>query len=135
MKVCIVLNGTVNNYKSTKDIIERENYDYIVIDTAPLGFASDAEDIMTEGDATILVVRRDIATAILINDTIDIISNTGTKILGCVYNDAESTTPAGGKYAYNGYGYGYGYGYGGYGYGGYGKYQENAEKRGGAGGE
>ncbi len=113
----------------------RENYDYIVIDTAPLGFASDAEDIMTEGDATILVVRRDIATAILINDTIDIISNTGTKILGCVYNDAETTTLAGGKYAYNGYGYGYGYGYGGYGYGGYGKYQKNAEKGGGAGSE
>lgn len=30
MKVCIVLNGTVNNYKTTKDIIERENYDYII---------------------------------------------------------------------------------------------------------
>ena len=30
MKVCIVLNGTVNNYKLTKEIIERENYDYII---------------------------------------------------------------------------------------------------------
>lgn len=113
----------------------RENYDYIIVDTAPLGFTSDAEDIMTEGDATILVVRRDIATAILINDTIDIISNTGIKILGCVYNDAETTTLVGGKYAYSGYGYGYGYGYGGYGYGGYGKYSKNEEKRGGADGE
>lgn len=119
----------------------RENYDYVIVDTAPLGFTSDAEDIMTEGDATILVVRRDIATAILINDTIEIISNTGTKILGCVYNDAETTTLVGGKHAYNGYGYGYGYGYGGYGYGGYGKYSQHSkhsnhkEKGGGADGE
>lgn len=109
----------------------KENYDYVIIDTAPLGFASDAEDIMQESDSTILVVRRDIATALTINDTIDIITNTGTKILGCVYNDAETTSLVGGKYAYNRYGYGYGYGYRGYGgyggYGAYGKYHHNAK--------
>lgn len=111
--------------------ILKEEYDYVIIDTAPLGFASDAEDIMLAGDTTILVVRRDIATALTINDTIEIITNTGTKILGCVYNDAEIKSLVGGKYAYNRYGYGYGYGYGGYrGYGGYGKYHKNAEQGG-----
>lgn len=30
MKVCIVLNGTVNDYEVTKQIIEKENYDYII---------------------------------------------------------------------------------------------------------
>ena len=90
----------------------RDNYDYVVIDTPPLGFTSDAEDILTEVDATVLVVRRDCATAITVNDTIDIITNTGSKILGCVYNDAEITNLTGSALAYNRYGYGgYGYGY------------------------
>ncbi|MEE0265949.1 MAG: polysaccharide biosynthesis tyrosine autokinase [Acutalibacteraceae bacterium] len=100
----------------------KENYDYIVIDTPPLGFASDAEDLMAEADASLLVVRRDVATAIAINDTIEIINNTGAKLLGCVYNDSEVTSLTASTYGYGGYGYGYGYGYGGYGYGGYGRY-------------
>ncbi len=86
----------------------KENYDYIVIDTPPLGFASDAEDLMAEADSTLLVVRRDVATAIAINDTIEIINNTGAKLLGCVYNDSEITSLTASTY-----GYGYGYGYGG----------------------
>lgn len=90
----------------------KENYDYVIIDTSPLGFASDAEDVLEEADSTVLVVRRDIATALTINDTIDIILNANSEILGCVYNDAEATTLTGSKLAYNRYGYGgYGYGY------------------------
>ena len=30
MKVCIALNGIVNDYNKTKEIIEKENYDYII---------------------------------------------------------------------------------------------------------
>ncbi|WP_455542334.1 thiamine diphosphokinase [Intestinibacter sp.] len=30
MKACIVLNGVVNDYDKTKDIIKRENYNYII---------------------------------------------------------------------------------------------------------
>lgn len=90
----------------------KENYDYIIIDTAPLAFASDAEDVMTQTDSTVLVVRRDIAIALTINDTIDLIMDSGSKILGCVYNDSETSNLTGSKLAYNRYGYGgYGYGY------------------------
>lgn len=30
MKVCIILNGEINNYDETKKIIVREKYDYII---------------------------------------------------------------------------------------------------------
>ena len=30
MKICIVLNGSVNDYNKTKQIIHKENYDYII---------------------------------------------------------------------------------------------------------
>ena len=35
MKVCIILNGEIKNYDKTKEIILREKYDYILIDTHP----------------------------------------------------------------------------------------------------
>ena len=30
MKVCIVLNGSINDYNKTKNIIKNQNYDYII---------------------------------------------------------------------------------------------------------
>lgn len=101
----------------------KEMYDFIIMDTPPLAFVSDAEDVMSDSDASILVVRRDVANALTINDTVDIILQTGVKLMGCVYNDSEHI-PLTGNSIYEKYGYGYGYGYGKYGYGkyGYGKY-------------
>ncbi len=105
----------------------RKDFDYVVMDTPPLGFVADAEDIIKISDAVMLVVRRDIATAITINDSIDLMLDTGMPVLGCVYNDAETVALTGGT-QYGKYTYGYG-GYGKYGsygkygkYGGYGKY-------------
>ena len=100
----------------------RKDFDYVVMDTPPLGFVADAEDIIKISDSVLLVVRRDIATAITINDSIDLMLDTGIPILGCVYNDAETVSLTGGA-LYGKYSYGYGYGYGSkYSYGGYGKY-------------
>ncbi|MEE0858337.1 MAG: polysaccharide biosynthesis tyrosine autokinase [Acutalibacteraceae bacterium] len=93
--------------------VGKEKYDFVIIDTPPLGFVADAEDIISESDASVLVVRRDVANAITINDTIDIILGTHTKLLGCVYNDAENVSLTG-SFAYGKYGYGYGYEYGKY---------------------
>ena len=103
--------------------VSKELYDFIIMDTPPLAFVSDAEDVMCESDASILVVRRDVANALTVNDTVDIILQTGVNLMGCVYNDSEHI-PLTGNSIYEKYGYGYGYGYGKYGYGkyGYGKY-------------
>lgn len=111
------------NTEKMKEFIStaKEMYDYIVVDTPPLAFVSDAEDVMRQSDTSILVVRRDVANALTVNDTIDIILQTGVELMGCVYNDSEHV-PLTGNTIYEKYGYGYGYGYGKYGKYGYGKY-------------
>lgn len=81
----------------------KEHFDYIIIDTAPLGMVSDTEEILEYCDAAFLVVRQDMAKSIAINDTIDIINHSNSKLLGCVFNDAKKAFD-------NQYGYGY-YGY------------------------
>lgn len=106
--------------------VAREQYDYIIIDTPPLCFVSDAEDILTLSDSSLIVVRRNVANALSINDTIDIILASGVKLMGCVYNDAENVSIVGRGSVYSDYQYGK-YGYGKYGYGKYGKYGSTAE--------
>lgn len=81
----------------------KERFDYIIVDTAPLGMVSDTEEILELCDAAFLVVRQDMAKSIAINDTIDIINHSNAKLLGCVFNDSKKAFD-------NQYGYGY-YGY------------------------
>lgn len=113
----------------------RERLDYIVIDTPPMVKAADAEELVDEVDASLLVVRQHTALTKDINEAISILNSGDGQMLGCVYNDvfqgvAETARTYGYKYGYgNGYGYGYGnrYDYGGkYSYG-YGKREEKRE--------
>ena len=104
----------------------RQNYDYVIIDTPPLGRVIDAAVIATYCDGTLLVigntVRRHIA-----RDTVNQLEKSGSKILGVVRNNIRKKGSGYyrygrkyryGKYGHYGYGSGYGYGYGfGYGYG------------------
>lgn len=85
----------------------RKDYDYIVIDTPPMGNLADVEISAVISDANILVVREDMVEAKEINDAIDILNETNSKVLGTVFND--ETNLLGDKI-----GYGYGYGNGGY---------------------
>ena len=107
----------------------RERLDYIIIDTPPMSKVADAEELVDEMDASLLVVRQHTALVKDINEAISVLNSGDGVMLGCVYNDAfqgvaETARTYGYKYGYgSGYGYGYGYGYGGkysYGYG-YGK--------------
>lgn len=85
----------------------RKDYDYIVIDTPPMGNLADVEISAVISDASILVVREDMVEAKEINDAIDILNETNSKVLGIVFND--ETNLFGDKI-----GYGRGYGNGGY---------------------
>lgn len=89
----------------------REETDYIIIDTPPVSVGPDAESIVGYADAAILVVRQDIARVRTLNDTVDALKETGSKFLGCVFNNVRVASQVS---AFRGYGYGYGYGYGGY---------------------
>lgn len=90
--------------------LAREQYDYVIIDSPPLGFFSDSELLSDLSDASVLVVRQDTVPAPEINDAIDALRAGKAEFLGCILNDMPHLT------AYSA-GYGYGYGYYGYGYG------------------
>ena len=98
----------------------REEFDYVIIDTAPAAVVTDANILSNFADAAILVVRENFSACTRIKGVIDDITSNKAELIGCVFNNVASDGVRGvySKYKY-GYGYGYGsrYGYGGYGYG------------------
>ena len=86
---------------------DMEIFDYVIIDTPPMGFFPDAEAMAELVDAALLVVRQDYTPACDINDAADALRKTHARFLGCVLNDMDS-----GPLTSYSYGYGYGYGYG-----------------------
>lgn len=113
--------------KAMKTVMDalRQFADYVVIDSPPTSLMADAEILAEYADVSLLVVRQGTASARSINDTIDMLENGSSELLGCVYNDVKTRVFTGkrvfGGYGYGGYKYGYGrygrYGYGRYGYG------------------
>lgn len=105
----------------------RSRLDYIIIDTPPAGILSDAATIAKYVDATLYVVRQDLAGSIQIQNSIQSLSSSDANIVGCVLNCTQQGTT---RYGYsskygNKYGYGYkrSYGYG-YTYGSKSRYYE-----------
>lgn len=100
----------------------REEYDYIVIDTSPIGLVPDAYALISNSDLCLYVIRCMQTNKSFCKQTleqmVDLVDN--TEKVQIVLSDI----PTEGRHSYgSGYGYGYG-GYGGYGYGhlGYGGY-------------
>lgn len=107
--------------KDVKEYLDawRELYDYIIIDTPPCGILQDASFLVSYSDAVLMVIRQDYQSVNRIAAGLELLTDTGTRILGYVINSEEMTI---GSYGYGRYGYG-NYGYGRYGkYGKYGKY-------------
>ena len=91
---------------------ERNNADYVIIDSPPVSVAADTELILAHVDAVLLVIKQDWAQISEINNFIDVISKNSTEFLGYVLNDFENKNPVGSKQ----YNYGYGKHYEKYGY-------------------
>lgn len=90
-----VLSSIVNELK--------HDYDYVIIDTPPVAFVSDIDDVASASDASILVVREDYTKSMVINDSIDSVTRTGTPLLGAVLNNCLSSSESlGSGYAYYG---------------------------------
>ena len=84
----------------------KEKYDYIIIDTPPARYITDAAILNSYVDGTLLVVKQDLATVREINETIDRLKGSKDNLIGCVYNTSiKDFTQSGHKSAY-GYGYG-----------------------------
>ncbi len=112
--------------KITEEIINgiRDEFDFIIIDTAPASVVTDASIIAGFADAAIMVVREDFSPYSRIRMSVEDIDSNGAEIVGCVFNAETETTIKAGKYGgkYGRYGGKYGkygrYGsYGNYGYG------------------
>lgn len=99
----------------------RERMDYIIIDSPPAGILSDAATLAKYADATLYIVRQDMASTLQIATSIQTLSTSEINLIGCVLNQTQAgTTRYGYGSKYNaGYGYSYGYKYSNnsYGYG------------------
>ncbi len=78
-------------------------YDYIIIDSSPIGVVSDTFHLASLADACLLVVRPGQTLRDMFVDTLNEISASGTKGVGLVINDIQSDSKH--------YGYGEKYGY------------------------
>jgi capsular exopolysaccharide synthesis family protein len=88
----------------------KKRYDYIVIDTPPLGLVTDAFLLMRYSDANIFIVRQGHTNKNIFGSVIKDLEDRNISI-AIVINGVETGKSYGyGKYSY-GYGYGYGYGY------------------------
>lgn len=94
----------------------KEMYDYIIIDTPPLMWVTDALLLMKHIDTAVYVVRQGVTNKHLFESVIKDLENRNYNV-NIVANGIRYQGIYGYRYSY-GYGsYGYGYGYGGYGYG------------------
>lgn len=92
----------------------KEEFDYIVIDTPPLGIFQDARILQEYSDALLYVVKHDYMPSQKIQEGLSLLKDDRC-IMGYIFNVYSQFTP---DYGYGRYGYGYSrYGYGHYGYG------------------
>ena len=94
----------------------KKDYDYIFIDTPPLGVVTDATLVMKSCDGAIVVARENLTTFDMLDATMEDISTADAKLLGVVLLDSsEKQKKYGyytGRYGYrNGYKYKYRYDY------------------------
>lgn len=64
----------------------KQEFDYIIIDCSPVMVSADTEVWMSVVDTVLLVVREDWADVRLINDTVDIVRQTGSDFAGFILN-------------------------------------------------
>jgi capsular exopolysaccharide synthesis family protein len=102
--------------KELFEIVSKE-YEYIIVDTAPVGIVTDTLLISHYADVNIYVVRANQLPRKMLNIASDLYQDKRLPNLGILLN---------GTYGSKGYGYGYGYNYG-YGYG-YGYYQDDKKE-------
>lgn len=84
----------------------RETFDYIIIDTPPLGSVADALNISKNCDGSVLVVRSGFTKKRLVNDSVQALKRAGSPLLGIVLNRVDTSKKAGSYYYKDYYKYG-----------------------------
>ena len=100
-----------------KDLIKKLNkiYNYIIIDTPPIGLVTDGILLMKHADVNLYVVRHGYSKTTALSIVNNLYEQKQIENLQIIINDF--------KHASSGYGYGYGHGYGSSGY----AYYENED--------
>ena len=108
----------------------KERYDYIIIDTPPLGLVTDAFLLMKHSDVNLFIVRQGVTNKNIFGSIIQDLANRNLNA-PIIINGMETAKSYGYRYGNYKYGYGYAYGYGNYGkYGsGEGYYGEDSDSK------
>jgi polysaccharide biosynthesis transport protein len=85
----------------------REEYDHVVIDSAPILMVSDALAVAARADGTIMVVRAGLTRKKAISRAFELLSRSSVRILGAVMNDIDLKIENFYTYSSRGYGYNY----------------------------
>jgi capsular exopolysaccharide synthesis family protein len=112
----------------------KDHYDFVIIDTPPVGLITDALVLMKQADVTLFVMNTQVAYRHSLQNAHDIVSMNKLGHFGFILNGVKQRRS---KYYYNKYNYGYKYGAygqgaygGGYGsYGSYGGYGKSSDKK------
>ncbi|MDY0090023.1 MAG: polysaccharide biosynthesis tyrosine autokinase [Flavobacteriaceae bacterium] len=94
----------------------KKEYEYIIIDTPPVGLVSDAIELSPYADITLYVMRQNFTKKDMIPLLNNRVERGELKNTSIIFNGYENKAKYGTAYGY-GYGYGYGYVYGSYGHG------------------
>ena len=86
----------------------KHSYEFVIVDTSPAAGLSDPLIISEHCDASLLVIRQNLAGARRINDTIDRLVTVRNNLIGCIYNGAvfdplSEQKAYGYRYRYNRY--------------------------------
>lgn len=86
----------------------KQTYEFVIVDTSPAAGLSDPLIISEHCDASLLVIRQNLAGARRINDTIDRLATVRNNLIGCIYNGAvfdplSEQKAYGYRYRYNRY--------------------------------
>ncbi len=100
----------------------QENFDIVLVDTAPVGMVSDAMTLSKHADCTLYLVRQGHTFKKQVALIDEFYQDNKLPKVSIIINDVK-VKPGYGYYGYGRYGYGYGYGYGSY-------YEEETPPRG-----
>jgi tyrosine-protein kinase Etk/Wzc len=94
--------------EKTEELLKllKEKYEYIIIDSSPIGTVSDTFYLTTLADTSILIVRQNMTLKDLFENTVKELKISNIKSISVVVNDLGS------EYKHYGYGGRYGYSYG-----------------------
>ncbi len=74
--------------ENTIGVVKRlsNNYDYVLMDTPPVGMVADAMSLNQVADSVVFVIRYDTATVAEIREALERLDKSGSRVAGCIVN-------------------------------------------------